>query len=700
MQRRNMAMTGALKALALSVLLTSGAVADEAVFTPTDDNFMLSDLVSWSRHNWGTYPQMAVGLNAADQPYRSLMRFDIASLGSSTSITSATIRLTVTRSDKLKQANGNFDLKLFLIDNANTDWVEGTQLEHPATAGDPCWRFRQYDTVNWAGGPGIGNSTASAGIAALLDTVVVDVTNTVVGDVYTFVVDTPEGINALTNWAAGGDNAGLLMTTDEGSVVNAQNAIYFGSKENTTPANRPEMTVHTTTGDVSFGTSDDTIIWKGSFVYYESWNWATDDEVLIGLNAVNWPYRALMRFDLEPLRAAYTKLTSVALTLTVTSVARINAAYGDFELRLFLLDDANAGWVEGNKNALPAGDGESCWEYLSYDDTGWSGGKGIGNSTVSAGISNLLASVTVDVDTVTNGQKIVLSLDSPEALAAVERWISGGTNAGMLLVTDEASAGQNALQVGSSENSDPAKRPEFKLTYTADVSAFPAAEDNFMYNNPSWVNANWGAWSTPRLAFGRNSSAPDYVYRAIMRFDLSSLNTSGKRIKWARLTLTQGNNGKIVPENGAFETRLLLPVTTNADWIEGTKSAATAGTGESCWNRKKYNTVDWTGGAGIGNSTNSAGVAAQVATALIDPVTIAVGDKIIFYLESPESLAVLQRWADGGVNEGFLLATDEIVGKPNALQVYSSEYSTVEDRPMLEVVLERVIPKGTVILVY
>jgi hypothetical protein len=75
--------------------------ADESLFVPVDDNFMLADEKPWMYYNWGTYAQMAVGLNAADQPYRSLMRFDLSSLGASTSITSATIRLTVTSTHKL-----------------------------------------------------------------------------------------------------------------------------------------------------------------------------------------------------------------------------------------------------------------------------------------------------------------------------------------------------------------------------------------------------------------------------------------------------------------------------------------------------------------------------------------------------------------------------------------------------------------------
>jgi len=237
MKRTRMTARFILGALLLGLGLAGTAGASEALFSASDDNLLFNDAVGFSRHNWGVYPQIAVGLNVASQPYRSLLRFDLSGLGAETSITSATLSLVVDRVNKLIQTNGNFTLRLLLLDNANKDWVQGTKLEHTATAGEPCWRYRQFDTAGWSGGPGIGNSAASAGVAAQLGTVQVDVTNTVLGTVFTFTIDSPAGLNALTNWAAGGANAGFLLATDEAS--GGQNAIYFGSKENTNAARRP-----------------------------------------------------------------------------------------------------------------------------------------------------------------------------------------------------------------------------------------------------------------------------------------------------------------------------------------------------------------------------------------------------------------------------------------------------------------------------
>jgi len=699
MKRTSMTARFILGALTLGAgLAAGGARSEEALFRAADDNLLLNDQIGFSRHNWGVFPELAIGLNAASQPYRSLLRFDLSGLGAETSITSATLSLAVTRTNKLQQAHGNFALNLFLLDNTNKDWVQGTKLEHTATAGEPCWRYRHFEDATWTGGPGIGNSTASPGIAALLGTVQVDVTNTVLGQVYTFTVNTPAGINALTNWAAGGDNAGFLMTTDEGSVTNAQNAIYFGSRENTNSASRPKLTVHTTAGDVDLGASGDTIIWNGTFTYYSAYNWGQHYLIWAGLNGASWPYRSLLRFNLSPLRSRFTKIESAALTLTVRDPYKVSVARGNFALRLFQVDDANASWKEGAKDTVVAGAGESCWEFLGFDTSSWAGGKGIGANSTSAGVSNLLASATVDVATVTNGQKIVFNLDSPAALAALEAWARGRTNAGLLLVSDEASSGQNALAFASDEHATDADRPVLAVTYTADETAFVASGDNFTYSHSSYLTWNWGEWSTARLAFGLNSATDRY--RSLVRFDLTSLDRAHKQVKWATLTLTQDDNSKIKPASGStFDARLLLLADTNAGWVEGTKNAAVATTGESCWSWQNYNTVAWAGGAGIGNSTNSAGVAALLDTATINANTINVGSKIVFYIETSEGLAALERWARGGANAGFLLATDEASTGQNALMVGSSEHATTSYRPTLRVVLEPKTPLGTLIRV-
>lgn len=683
-------------ALLISAFFGVTVKADEAVYAPSDDNFILNDYYTgtpWYLANWGTYNQLAIGLNGYQMPFRGLMRFDISSLGSANSITSATMTVTVTRTDKLNQSYGNFDLNLFLLDNTNSNWIEGAGNETTAVSGEPCWRYRKYDTDNWAGGPGIGNSTASAGISNLLASVSVDVTNTVIGDKFTFTINSTEGLAAITSWASGENNAGLLLVTDEADA--GLNAIYFGSKEYATATSRPSLTVYTTAGQTSYGTSDDTFIWNSDFKFYSDFNWGVNNEIFAGVNGVNdWAYRTLLRFDTSPLKARYTTIDSATLTLTVTATNRLSAARGDFDLNLFQLDDTNADWVEGTKNAATAGTGESCWANRKFDTDTWTGGKGIGISTASAGISNLLSSVFIDVDTITNGQKIVFVLDSAEAVAAVEAWCAGGTNAGLFLATDETSGDQNALVFASSENATVTSRPQLTVNYTADETAFGASDDNFMYSALDW---NWGAWTTPELVIGMNNSTARF--RGIMRFDPSSLDIAGKRVKWATLELTIDATSKIRPANGDFETRLFLMDTANSDWVEGTKNATTAGIGETNWEYRKYNTEAWTGGAGIGNSTNSPGVSALLDTVDVDTSAIAVGQKLTFYIDTPEGLAALTSWIRGGANPGVLLTTDEKPIGTNAIHVGSKEHGTASRRPVLRIVLEPKTLTGTVIVI-
>ncbi len=227
----------------------------------------------------------------------------------------------------------------------------------------------------------------------------------------------------------------------------------------------------------------------------------------------------------------------------------------------------------------------------------------------------------------------------------------------------------------------------------ADVAVFGASGDDFMYSAVSWTNRNWGAWTTPQLGIGLNSATDRY--RALVRFDVSSL-ADDVTIDSATLTFTQASNSKIVPANGDFSVRLLLIADANAGWIEGTMSAATAGAGEPCWGYRQYDTTFWTGGAGIGNSTASPGIAALLDTQTIDVDTINVGTAITFAITSAAGLNAIKAWSTNGLNGGFLLATDETSPGQNALLVGSSEHATESYRPSLSVTYTVVPEPSTV----
>jgi len=122
--------------------------------------------------------------------------------------------------------------------------------------------------------------------------------------------------------------------------------------------------------------------------------------------------------------------------------------------------DANAAWIEGSGDADPADPGESTWNNLAHPSTAWTGGAGGG-----ASIATLVDTVTItNPSTVSVGDTLTFTLSGTE-LDKLETWAAGGTNAGFLLKTTEGTA-QNAIRVGSSENSTASYRPSLDVTYT------------------------------------------------------------------------------------------------------------------------------------------------------------------------------------------------------------------------------------------
>jgi hypothetical protein len=214
-----------------------------AIFPAVDDTFFYND-PAWLTANWGVRSDMAVGFNGVDKPYRGLLRFDLSSLRTECSIVkSCEIKLTVTSTDKVTPALGDFDVKLFLLDIANSGWVQGTKNAAVAGIGESCWSYREYDTAGWSGGPGIGSSASSAGIRTLLNSVTIDVDTIAVGSTLTFIIDSPEGLSALNDWTQGSPNPGFLLTTDESSA--GRNALFFGTHENSNESSRPVLRIVT-----------------------------------------------------------------------------------------------------------------------------------------------------------------------------------------------------------------------------------------------------------------------------------------------------------------------------------------------------------------------------------------------------------------------------------------------------------------------
>ncbi len=258
----------------------------------------------------------------------------------------------------------------------------------------------------------------------------------------------------------------------------------------------------------------------------------------------------------------------------------------------------------------------------------------------------------------------------------------------------------NGGRAGNLNSAELAVIPLASLDSRTEETLFDASEDNFMYSSSAsgWWNRNWGKWTTPQLGIGLNNATD--TYRALLRFTVTNLNLKARAVTSASLTLTQASNSKIAPIRGNLAVRLFLLDNANADWIEGTNSAALAAPGESCWNWRQYNSAAWTGGPGIGNTTNASGVAVQLGSVTVNVNTINVGTNITFTIASPEGLAALEHWARGETNAGFLLATDETSGGLNALLVGSREHGTAAYRPLLRIVTDPKAEVGTCLSIF
>lgn len=110
--------------------------------------------------------------------------------------------------------------------------------------GSPCWNYLSYNTKQWIGGPGIGNSETSEGIAKTVGSITIHSDEVKVGDQLTFTITDPAALKKIRTWIRGEKNAGFLLTTDEAS--GRQNAILIASREDLNQVSRPRMSLWVT----------------------------------------------------------------------------------------------------------------------------------------------------------------------------------------------------------------------------------------------------------------------------------------------------------------------------------------------------------------------------------------------------------------------------------------------------------------------
>ena len=154
---------------------------------------------------------------------RGVIAFDLSSIPAGSTIISVTLRLNMSMT-----ITGSQPITLHRL---LADWGEGSSSGggggSAATPGDATWLHRFYTTTLWTTPGGDFTSSPSAALQ--------------VGAVGFYQWSSPQMVTDLQGWVdAPPTNFGWLLKGNENSSGSAKR---FGSRENSTPANRPTLTV-------------------------------------------------------------------------------------------------------------------------------------------------------------------------------------------------------------------------------------------------------------------------------------------------------------------------------------------------------------------------------------------------------------------------------------------------------------------------
>ena len=172
-----------------------------------------------------------VGVTNNGDERRALVRFDVSSIPAGATITSARLRLFMSRSSP----GAAIDVELHRITSAwsegPADPGQGEGQGAPATAGDVTWTRAVYDTVPWgtAGGDFAAAASATEAVA------------TATGN-YTWTSATLE--SDVQAWVDGAANQGWMLVAPGAGDTQARR---FDSRESATGARRPALVVTFTT---------------------------------------------------------------------------------------------------------------------------------------------------------------------------------------------------------------------------------------------------------------------------------------------------------------------------------------------------------------------------------------------------------------------------------------------------------------------
>ncbi len=244
-----------LMALALAAFSTGPACAGILVLQQGLDGYAGAEDTSLQQDsatvNWGARPGVLVGPVALNAVRSGLVRFDVSGLsGAYTAINSMSLRFYV-----LTIPANSLGVPVHLEKPGNAGWVEGT-ASGAAQNGSACWNRARYSSpdVAWLGGANgariLGTDTYAGemGRSPTLTAAGYPIGSSfsiTLGGTTDTAVDTLKEIVDL--WVNDANNAGLLL-----AYTGSPNCQWqFCSKENTTAANRPLLTI-SATGQVSW----------------------------------------------------------------------------------------------------------------------------------------------------------------------------------------------------------------------------------------------------------------------------------------------------------------------------------------------------------------------------------------------------------------------------------------------------------------
>ena len=165
-------------------------------------------------HNTGAYNQGAhlwgyCG-GYTSRELRELQRFDLSSIPAGSVCDAATLYLYDTNWSLRTVDN---PIAIYRIAAANGDWIEGTQQDE-AQVGSPCWSYKAYNTVGWAGSAGLKTAGTD-----YVDTVLGSATFTDGVSGYRGITLTAAGLAVLESWfgSTGGPGWILIGSTTVGT---------------------------------------------------------------------------------------------------------------------------------------------------------------------------------------------------------------------------------------------------------------------------------------------------------------------------------------------------------------------------------------------------------------------------------------------------------------------------------------------------